>query len=79
MFYVLILCFSLDSEKMAQFALEEKQIRDENIRLQKRLHMEVERQQALCRHLSESESSLEMDEERYTFFYNLNAITYNGY
>lgn len=52
------------SEKMAQFALEEKNVRDENIRLQRRLQMEVERREALCRHLSESESSLEMDEER---------------
>ncbi|GFY11056.1 coiled-coil domain-containing protein 6 [Trichonephila clavipes] len=52
------------SEKMAQFALEEKNVRDENIRLQRRLQMEMDRREALCRHLSESESSLEMDEER---------------
>lgn len=59
---------------MAQFAMEEKQIRDENIRLQKRLQMEVERQQTLCRHLSESESSLEMDEERYILLIILNLF-----
>ncbi|XP_054721659.1 coiled-coil domain-containing protein 6-like [Uloborus diversus] len=52
------------SEKMALFVMEEKNVRDENVRLQKRLQMEVERREALCRHLSESESSLEMDEER---------------
>lgn len=53
--------------KMQQFALEEKSIREENARLQRKLKQEVERREALCRHLSESESSLEMDEER---FYN---------
>ncbi|XP_013780606.1 coiled-coil domain-containing protein 6-like [Limulus polyphemus] len=53
------------SEKMAQFAMDEKQIREENIRLQRKLQMETERREALCRHLSESESSLEMDEERH--------------
>lgn len=53
------------TEKMAQFALEEKNVKDENIRLQRRLQMEVERREALCRHLSESESSLEMEEERH--------------
>lgn len=39
-------------------------MRDENMRLQRKLQMEVERREALCRHLSESESSLEMEEER---------------
>ncbi|KAG8192179.1 hypothetical protein JTE90_027817 [Oedothorax gibbosus] len=53
------------SEKMAQFAMEERHGREENIRLQRKLQMEVERREALCRHLSESESSLEMEEERY--------------
>lgn len=53
------------SEKMARYAIEEKNIRDENVRLQRRLQMETERREALCRHLSESESSLEMDEERH--------------
>lgn len=52
-------------EKMAQFAQEEKQIKEENLRLQRRLQMEMERREALCRHLSESESSLEMEEERH--------------
>lgn len=61
------------SEKMAQFALEEKQIREENIRLQRKLQMEMERREALCRHLSESESSLEMDEERH-----FNEMTSHG-
>lgn len=35
------------------------------LRLQRKLQIEVERREALCRHLSESESSLEMDEERH--------------
>ena len=49
---------------MAQFAEEERQIREENVRLQRKLQMEIERREQLCRHLSESESSLEMDDER---------------
>ena len=50
---------------MAQYAAEERQIRDENLRLQRRLQLEMERREALCRHLSESESSLEMEDERH--------------
>ncbi|XP_047020335.1 coiled-coil domain-containing protein 6 isoform X3 [Helicoverpa zea] len=53
-----------NKEKMHRFALEEKHIREENVRLQRKLQQEVERREALCRHLSESESSLEMEEER---------------
>ncbi|KAL0892175.1 hypothetical protein ABMA27_015364 [Loxostege sticticalis] len=53
-----------NKEKMHRFALEEKHIREENLRLQRKLQQEVERREALCRHLSESESSLEMEEER---------------
>lgn len=52
------------AEKIAQLSQEEKQIKEENVRLQRKLQMEVERREQLCRHLSESESSLEMDEER---------------
>lgn len=59
------------NEKMQQFAQEEKCIREENLRLQRKLQLEVERREALCRHLSESESSLEMEEER---FYNENLL-----
>lgn len=33
--------------------------------MQRKLQLEVERREALCRHLSESESSLEMEEERH--------------
>merc|ERR1712001_562 len=51
-------------KKMAAYAKEEKEIREENLRLQRRLQLEMERREALCRHLSESESSLEMEEER---------------
>ncbi|EDW79402.1 uncharacterized protein Dwil_GK20433 [Drosophila willistoni] len=61
--------------KMQQFAQEEKSIREENARLQRKLKQEVERREALCRHLSESESSLEMDEER---FYNENLLSGPG-
>jgi len=53
------------ADKMAQYMQEEKHIRDENLRLQRRLQLETERRENLCRHLSESESSLEMDEERH--------------
>ncbi|KAL4706473.1 hypothetical protein ACJJTC_015671 [Scirpophaga incertulas] len=45
-----------NKEKMHRFALEEKHIREENLRLQRKLQQEVERREALCRHLSESES-----------------------
>ncbi|RMZ97579.1 coiled-coil domain-containing 6-like [Brachionus plicatilis] len=54
-----------NKENMAKLVREEKLIKDENIRLQRRLQMEVDRREALCRHLSESESSLEMDDERH--------------
>lgn len=62
------------NQKTQQFAHEEKCIREENLRLQQKLQAEVERREALCRHLSESESSLEMDEER---FYNENLTLAN--
>lgn len=48
----------LDTEKMKRYVNEEKQIREENLRLQRKLQLEVERREALCRHLSESESRL---------------------
>ena len=51
-------------QKMSEFEKEEKHIREENLRLQRKLQLEMERREALCRHLSESESSLEMEEER---------------
>lgn len=51
-------------EKTKHYQHEERHIREENLRLQRKLQMEVERREALCRHLSESESSLEMEEER---------------
>lgn len=53
------------TEKMERYVKEERNIREENLRLQRKLQMEVERREALCRHLSESESSLEMEEERH--------------
>ena len=54
-----------DEEKMARYAHEERQVREENLRLQRKLQLEIERREALCRTLSESESSLEMDDERF--------------
>ncbi|XP_017339553.1 coiled-coil domain-containing protein 6b isoform X2 [Ictalurus punctatus] len=53
------------TENRAQYIEEERLMREENIRLQRKLQREVERREALCRQLSESESSLEMDDERY--------------
>ena len=50
---------------MARYAHEERQVREENLRLQRKLQLEIERREALCRTLSESESSLEMDDERF--------------
>lgn len=58
-----------DSEKMAQYLEEERHMREENLRLQRKLQREMERREALCRQLSESESSLEMDDERFVFFW----------
>ncbi|XP_040577847.1 coiled-coil domain-containing protein 6 isoform X1 [Lepeophtheirus salmonis] len=50
--------------KMAEYAKEEKEVRDENLRLQRRLQLEVERKETFRRHVSETESDLEMEEER---------------
>ena len=44
---------------------EEKALREENMRLQRRLLREMERREMLSRQLSESESSLEMEDERF--------------
>lgn len=57
-------CALPDTEKRAQYIEEERHMREENIRLQRKLQREMERREALCRQLSESESSLEMDDER---------------
>jgi len=54
----------LDAEKMAKLVEEERHMKEENLRLHRKLQLEMERREALCRHLSESESSLEMDDER---------------
>ncbi|XP_048518684.1 coiled-coil domain-containing protein 6 isoform X2 [Dendroctonus ponderosae] len=53
------------TQKMQRYVQEERNIKEENLRLQRKLQLEVERREALCRHLSESESSLEMEEERH--------------
>ncbi|XP_071808127.1 coiled-coil domain-containing protein 6-like isoform X2 [Asterias amurensis] len=51
-------------ERMNHLVQEEREIKEENLRLQRKLLLEQERREALSRHLSESESSLEMDDER---------------
>ncbi|RDD41435.1 Coiled-coil domain-containing protein 6 [Trichoplax sp. H2] len=51
-------------EQSRSYALEEERITDENIQLQRKLSMEQERRLALSRVLSESESSLDTDEDR---------------
>ena len=43
---------------------EERALKEENVRLQRRLLREVEKREAISRQLSESESSLEMEDER---------------
>ena len=53
-----------DRAKISTIAKEERQIKEENIRLQRKLLREMERREALSRQLSESESSIEMDDER---------------
>ena len=63
-FTVLLVSLFLDCEKMEAYAKEERHIKEENIRLQRKLLREMERREALSRQLSESESSLEMDDER---------------
>jgi len=52
------------TKQMKAIETEEKQLREKNLNLQRKLQMEIDRREALHRHLSESESSLEMDEER---------------
>lgn len=49
--------------KMGMHASEERILREENARLHRQLLLETERREALSRQLSESESSLDMDEE----------------
>jgi hypothetical protein len=44
--------------------LEEQNAKNENLHLQRRLQVEIDRREQLYKQLSESESSLETDEER---------------
>ena len=62
--YEIFKFFSIDMTKWRSLENEEKTLREENVRLQRKLNMEVERREALHRQLSESETSLEMEEER---------------
>ncbi|OQV19097.1 Coiled-coil domain-containing protein 6 [Hypsibius exemplaris] len=52
------------TEKMDLLILEEKHMKEENTRLRRRLQQEAERREEICRNLSESESSLEIETER---------------
>ena len=54
---------------MSKFETEEHHLREENVRLQRKLLLEMERREQLSRQLSESESSLEMDDERFVCFF----------
>jgi len=54
----------IDREKIQALEGEERNLKEENVRLQRKLLREMERREALSRQLSESESSLEMDDER---------------
>ncbi|KAL7990323.1 hypothetical protein Chor_013753 [Crotalus horridus] len=44
-------------QKMAQYLEEERHMREENLRLQRKLQREMERREALCRQLSEIDST----------------------
>ena len=55
---------NIGKEKITQIEEEERALKEENVRLQRRLLRETERREQLTRQLSESESSLEMDDER---------------
>lgn len=58
------LLFGADQDKIHQIVEEEKALKEENIRLQRRLLREQQRREELTRQMSESESSLEMEDER---------------
>ena len=47
----LILAEKEHEEKMKQFEREEKETKEQNIRLQRKLQIEMERREQLCRHL----------------------------
>lgn len=53
------------NKHMCKYEMEESSLREENVRLQRKLLLEMERREQLSRQLSESESSLEMDDERH--------------
>ena len=54
----------IGKERIQQIEEEERALKEENLRLQRRLLRETERREQMTRQLSESESSIEMDEER---------------
>lgn len=60
----LVISPPLGREKIHQITEEERALKEENVRLQRRLLRETERREQLSRQLSESESSLEMEDER---------------
>ncbi|CAF0937376.1 unnamed protein product [Rotaria sordida] len=60
----LIIQREIHKKKIDQLILDEEKAKNENLRLQRKLQVEVDRREELYKQLSESESSLEMDEER---------------
>lgn len=62
--FTTIVVLTTDREKIQALEDEERSLKEENVRLQRKLLREMERREALSRQLSESESSLEMDDER---------------
>lgn len=54
----------IQKEQIEGILLEEQTVKNENLRLKRKLQIEVDRREELYRKLSESESSIEMDEER---------------
>ena len=51
-------------KKMEELRTDEQNIKNENLRLQRKLQVEIDRRKEFYQRLSESESSIEMDEER---------------
>ncbi len=60
---------AVDQDKIHQIVEEERALKEENVRLQRRLQREKQRREELSRQLSESESSLEMEDERCGMFF----------
>ena len=60
--------FCLDAKRLKEVTKEEDALRAEKLLLERKLAREKERSDALNKQLSESESSLEIDDERLNEF-----------